>query len=128
MSATTAKHDILKVYAAAPLEMCFPEWFEEFCETHLPDLRQYKAGLDHHRHYKNIAIAQPYAADGESLLELLTACHANGLKVRLVGASNYYPGRTFTIAIYRPQDEKQLEEYSFEDKLVGIIEENPNEL
>jgi hypothetical protein len=100
---------VSELRVAAPLQMCAPVWFEEFIER--LSVNTYKAGLDHQRHYKNVAIFQPYKAQGKDLLALLTACEAAGLIVDISGISNYWPGTTFRIAIYRPDDEAQFHEY-----------------
>ena len=111
-----------KLYRAAKLQMSSPRWFTEVEEA----IRergvsfQHDAGLDHHRHYKNVAIFQPYHAEGKDLAILLAVCHEMGLKVHLCGSSYYLPGRTFSIAVWRPQDDKQFHEYRWEAKDLGI--------
>jgi hypothetical protein len=111
---------VSELRVAAPLQMCAPAWFEEFIEP-LPIIR-HKAGLDHERHYKNIAIFQPYHAHGKDLLALLTACEAAGWIVNISGTSNYWPGTSFRIAIYRPEDQAQFQEYvSLTTKVEDIV-------
>ena len=89
--------------------MSAPVWFDKFIET--LSISKYNAGLDHERHYKNIAVFQPYRAEGKALYALLAACEAAGLIVDISGISSYWPGTTFRIAIYRPEDEAQFHEY-----------------
>jgi hypothetical protein len=89
--------------------MCAPVWFDEFIGGLSID--RYKAGLDHQRHYGNVAVFQPYKAEGRHLLSFLSACEAAGLSVDISGISNYWPGTTFRIAVYRPEDEAEFQEY-----------------
>jgi len=74
-------------------------------------MNKHKAGLDHERRYKDVAIYQPYDAVGAELLVLLNACEQAGLVVDISGISRYWPGSTFRIAIYRPEDAAQFREY-----------------
>lgn len=63
------------------------------------------AGFDHVRTYKSrIVISQPYEADGE-LGDTLANLHKLGICIRLWGVSPYYPGRTFSLLLWRPEDE-----------------------
>ena len=90
-----------------------PEWFDEFIESMGGEFKfRGDGGFDHPRGYKNVAVLQPYHARGEALLELLSACKEHGLKVYISGRTNYYPGSTFTIVIYKPEDEQQMGEYA----------------
>ena len=40
---------------------------------------------------------EPYPAAGEDMLEVLTAAHADGLRVTVTGASPWNPGETFAL-------------------------------
>ena len=87
-----------------------PQWFAEIAD-HFGITDRRNAGIDHARGYKNVAILQPYHAEGEPLLALLNACKERGLKVFISGTTNYYPSATFTICIYKPEDKDQMGEY-----------------
>jgi hypothetical protein len=117
----------MNLYTSAPLEFGFPQWFEDIYEEILEQTNFSDAGIDHQRHYKNIAFNQTYCAHGEGLDVLLDVCHKYGLKVHLNGASQHYPSRTFSIAIYRQQDEAQFHDYAFCYKDIGRFEQDENE-
>jgi hypothetical protein len=117
----------MNVNTSMPLEFCFPQWFEEIHEEIKARINYRNGGLDHERHYKNIAFAQPYHAHGDALAIVLEICHKHGLKTYLNGASQHWPSRTFSIAIYRPEDEAQFQEYEFMHKIIGHFEQDRNE-
>jgi hypothetical protein len=63
------------------------------------------AGFDHVRTYKSrVVISQPYEADG-SIGETLAKLQKRGIRIRVWGTSPYYPGNTFSIVLWRPQDD-----------------------
>jgi hypothetical protein len=62
-------------------------------------------GFDHVRTYKGrVVVSQTYETTEElgAVLERLREC---GIRVRLWGISPYFPGRTFSLVIWRPEDE-----------------------
>jgi len=92
-----------------------PTWFETL-QQNQPELFTHDAGVDHVRHYKQVAILQPYHADGTLLLQLLNFLSKQNLAVSLSGTTNYYPSRTFTIFVYRPEDAEQLAEFTMKTR------------
>ena len=56
---------------------------------------------DHGRTYRTAAgqvvMWEPYPADGADVLAVLTAAHADGLRVTVTGASPWNPGETFAL-------------------------------
>jgi hypothetical protein len=67
----------------------------------------WEAGCDHCRTYKkDVAIWQPYFAHTEPLLDLLTSLDRRGIQSEINGCSPYFPGRTLSIVIWRPEDEE----------------------
>jgi hypothetical protein len=90
-----------------------PEWFTEIVESVEEKFSsRHDAGIDHIRSYKGVVVLQPYHAKGEALLTLLSACKERGLKVFVSGKTNYYPSATFTIVIYKPEDERRMSEFA----------------
>jgi len=64
-----------------------------------------ESGFDHVRTYKRrVVISQPYEANGE-IASILTKLIAQAVKVRFWGISPYNPGRTFSIVLWRQEDE-----------------------
>jgi len=62
-------------------------------------------GFDHVRTYKGrVVISQPYEAN-EEIASVLAKLVAQGVKARLWGISPYNPGRTFSIVLWRQEDE-----------------------
>jgi hypothetical protein len=111
------------LHRAARLEFGVPDWFDEVEKD--PAARgihnsDHDAGLDHYRHFGPVAFLQPYDAQGEQLAVLLDVCAKRGLKVVFNGASYYYPGRTFSIAIFRPEDEQQFRRYRWCDEDLNV--------
>jgi len=106
------ENTMAELRVAAPLSMCAPSWFDSFIwKVEGLAGKKHKAGLDHERHFKNVALFQPYHANGKELLILLDACERAGLVIDFSGVSRYWPGTTFRIAIYRPEDAQQFREY-----------------
>jgi hypothetical protein len=101
----------IEIHVAAKTTFGPPKWFEEFLAKEKLDSLNHNTGVDHPRHYKNIALLHPYFAIGKDLLKLLNACESQGLTVDIGGTSNYYPSATFRIAVYHPKDEEQFREY-----------------
>jgi hypothetical protein len=92
-----------------------PKWFDKFVDDIGGEISLHgDSGFDHPRGYKNVAILQPYHAKGEALGAFLAACKEHGLKVFISGKTNYYPSATFTIVIYKPEDEIQMQEFVHE--------------
>jgi hypothetical protein len=62
-------------------------------------------GFDHVRTYKGrVVVSQTYETT-EELGAVLERLRERGIRVRLWGISPYYPGRTFSLVIWREQDE-----------------------
>jgi len=69
------------------------------------------AGLDHVRTYKErVVVSQTYEAPGKQLGEMLVKLAGRGVRVRVWGISPYYPGRTFSIVMWRAEDESLARE------------------
>jgi hypothetical protein len=67
-------------------------------------------GFDHVRTYKRrVVIAQPYEGDGQTC-ENLAKLHQQGICIRLWGISPYFPGRTFSVLLWRSEDEPLMRE------------------
>lgn len=67
-------------------------------------------GFDHVRTYKSrVVISQPYEAKGE-VGEVLAKLHGQGVRIRLWGVSPYFPGRTFSLLLWRPEDDELARE------------------
>ncbi len=67
-------------------------------------------GFDHVRTYKSrVVISQPYEAKG-AVAEVLAKLHGQGIRIRLWGVSPYFPGRTFSLLLWRPEDEELARE------------------
>ena len=65
-----------------------------------------KDGIDHLRTYKRrVVVAQPYEASG-NLGVWLVKLTQQGICIRIWGISPYYPCRTFSIVIWRKEDEE----------------------
>ena len=61
-------------------------------------------GFDHIRTYKSrVVISQAYEANGE-IGETLAKLHKQGVCIKLWGVSPYFPGRTFSIVLWREED------------------------
>lgn len=89
-----------------------PRWLvealgDEWRDGFLYDLMDYRdAGFDHVRTYrKRIALSQAYEANGAELGETLIKLVAHGVKVRVWGVAPYYPARTFSMVLWRAEDE-----------------------
>ena len=54
-------------------------------------------GGTHHTNAGQVVMWEPYPAAGEDVLEVLTAAHADGLRVTVTGASPWNPGETFAL-------------------------------
>ena len=50
---------------------------------------------------------EPYAASDKEIAFLVTFCAENNLRFAITGHSAHYPGATFRVVIWRPQDEKK---------------------
>ena len=88
-----------------------PDWFCQFIENWEGERSTYDIGLDHGRRYKHVAVFSPYHACGEDLCEFLLECQRQGFEVLLVGKTSYYPSCSFTMCVYRKQDEEEVWEF-----------------
>jgi hypothetical protein len=105
---------VLKLKVAPNLFVGAPQWWNDVLQrnTEISNrgwLRD--AGLDHLRHFKNLFICQPYYIEGEALAKLLEACRAEGLIVKISAISNYWPGHTISLIIFRPVDQQDYHEF-----------------
>jgi hypothetical protein len=102
---------MLKLKVAPNLFVGAPQWWEEIQSK--TDCQSWKrdAGLDHLRHFKNLFICQPYHLEGEALAKLLELCRAEGLVVKISAISNYWPGHTISLIIFRPEDQQDYHDY-----------------
>lgn len=67
-------------------------------------------GFDHVRTYKKrVVISQAYEGNGHTC-ETLARLHQEGIKIRLWGVSPYFPGRTFSLILWRAEDEALVHE------------------
>jgi hypothetical protein len=112
---------MLKLKIAPPLYVGSPKWFESILKDNQGTFDAYNAGIDHLRHFKNVAIMQPYHAHGSELSKFLLLCESHKLIVKIFGVSNYWPGFTFTIIVYRAEDEKEFQEYWSRVRTTDII-------
>lgn len=80
-----------------------PKWFYKFAKEEGFDPRDTDLGLDHPRHFKQIALFASYPIPGVGLSRLLVVCAKGGLGVH-VRAGCFYSDDTFGISIYRPED------------------------
>lgn len=70
----------------------------------IDDLRDL-SGFDHLRTYKGrVVISQPYEAT-EKIGTVLALLAGHGIRVRIWGISPYFPERTFSLVIWREEDE-----------------------
>jgi hypothetical protein len=85
-----------------------PKWLADalevpWSEDCIPLLKGWQ-GFDHVRTYKSrVVISQPYEANGE-LGKTLAKLHEQGICVKVWGVSPYFPGRTFSIVLWRDED------------------------
>lgn len=85
-----------------------PRWLADalgvpWSEDRVPLLNGWQ-GFDHVRTYKSrVVISQPYEANGE-LGQTLAKLHEQGICVKVWGVSPYFPGRTFSIILWREED------------------------
>jgi hypothetical protein len=89
-----------------------PRWLVEalggeWRNGNLYDLREHKdAGFDHVRTYRGrVAISQTYEANGGQLGKTLVKLTAQGIQLRIWGISPYYPGSTFSLVLWRVEDQ-----------------------
>ena len=86
-----------------------PRWLvealgQEWCAWPVYTLEE-EPGFDHVRTYKGrVVISQPYDANQE-MVNILAKVAAEGVKIRFWGCSPYNPGRTFSIVLWRQEDE-----------------------
>lgn len=86
-----------------------PRWFIEALGVKWDAGQVYtldgEPGFDHVRTYKGrVVISQPYDAN-EELVGILAKLVAQSVKVRFWGISPYNPGRTFSMVVWRQEDE-----------------------
>ena len=86
-----------------------PRWLAEGLDLKYDEGQIYtldgENGFDHVRTYKGrVVISQPYEAN-EKLVNILAKLAAQGIKFRLWGISPYNPGHTFSIVLWRKEDE-----------------------
>jgi|SRR6185437_5154983 hypothetical protein len=89
-----------------------PRWLvealgDEWRDGMFYDLMNYRdAGFDHVRTYrKRIALSQTYEAKGDELGQTLMKLTERGIRVRVWGISPYFPGHTFSMVMWRAEDE-----------------------
>jgi hypothetical protein len=88
---------------------CFPSWLEKSLAKEDGWQRRYV--FDHLRHVGPIAFSEPYGAGNEDFAFLVKFCEKHGLRFSASGHSAHFPGQTFRLVIWRPQDD---------DKALGI--------
>jgi hypothetical protein len=86
-----------------------PKWFMQFAKDEGFHPRDQDLGLDHPRHFQQIALFAPYEVGGK-LSKLLAACANRGLVVNIRGAC-FYSDDTFRIAVYRPEDADSYQDF-----------------
>jgi hypothetical protein len=89
-----------------------PKWLAEALDVpEAETLHNFEwPGFDHVRTYKRrVVISQLYEGNGQTC-ETLAKLHEKGIRIRLWGVSPYFPGRTFSVILWRPEDESLVEE------------------
>jgi hypothetical protein len=106
------------------LKLGAPRWLVEALDDEWRDgmdhdlLKHRKAGFDHVRTYRNrIALSQAYEATGASLAETVMKLMTHDVNVHLWGVSPYYPSRTFSMVLWRDEDEALARELM--EKMLG---------
>jgi hypothetical protein len=108
---------MLKLRVAPNLFIGAPQWWDEVLQRTTQIQRRervgwwHQSGLDHLRHFKNLFVCQPYGIEGEALTKLLELCRCEGLVLKIMGPSNHYPSCTFSLMIFRPQDQADYQEF-----------------
>lgn len=99
-----------------------PRWLvealgDEWRRGFFYDLMDHRnAGFDHVRTYRNrVAISQPYEANGEQLGKTLVKLAGQNIRVRVWGVSPYYPRQTFSVVMWRAEDQELAHELIEED-------------
>jgi hypothetical protein len=87
---------------------CFPRWLEKMFEKGGGIKYEHPHLFDHLRHIGPIGFMEPYAASDKEIAFLVTFCAENNLRFAITGHSAHYPGATFRVVIWRPQDEKEI--------------------
>jgi hypothetical protein len=89
-------------------EDLFPDWLRKLIDDDPPP--RFGNIVEHPRHIGNIGFSEPYGCTAEEMMWLGQFCIRHGLRFSLIGHSHHYPGSTFRLAIWRPQDHEQLKE------------------
>jgi hypothetical protein len=89
-------------------EYRFPRWLEKLLDRHEGWAGSNNRMFDHLRHIRKIAFVEPYGASDKEIAFLVAFCTEKNLRFAITGNSAHYPGRTFRIVIWRPQDEKDV--------------------
>jgi hypothetical protein len=104
------RSELEEVKMLKDLSYGIPEWLADALGADPEQTLNGWPGFDHVRTYKSrVVVSQPYEASGE-MIGILAKLNDKGIHMKFSGVSPYSPGRTFSLVLWRSEDDQLARE------------------